>query len=131
LDRRTSPCPIVKWPASPHAGIEAARHWLRQYLEPDGTLATDPEKIAALIAATENAPTDVRRCLRVSRHFGPWLERLRRDRSRTDARAQFLAEVKAGTQSLDMLSLPLHAYQRAGMLHIASGWPTPPAARMW
>src|SRR5437016_2489926 len=45
LDRSTSPCPVVKWPLSPHAGIEAARDWLRQYLEPDGTLATDPEKI--------------------------------------------------------------------------------------
>ena len=36
----------------------------------------------------------------VSRHFGPWLERQRRERSREEARAAFLAEVEDGSGEL-------------------------------
>ena len=59
--------------------------------------------------------------MRLSRHFTPWLERLARSRSRAQARAAFLAEVKAGTASLDLLRHPLLPYQREGMLHLAFG----------
>src|SRR5437773_9791615 len=46
---------------------------------------------------------------------------MRRERSREEAKAQFLAEIAAGTQSFDLLSLPLLSYQREGMLHLAFG----------
>lgn len=57
----------------------------------------------------------------MSRHFTPWLDRLRREHSREDARAAFLAEVKDGTASFDLLRHPLLPYQRDGMLHLAFG----------
>ena len=57
----------------------------------------------------------------MSRHFAPWLDRLRRERSREEARAAFLAEVEDGTASFDLLHHPLLPYQREGMLHLAFG----------
>ena len=57
----------------------------------------------------------------MSRHFSPWLDRLRRERSREEARAAFLAEVKDGAASFDLLRHPLLPYQREGMLHLAFG----------
>ena len=73
------------------------------------------------ISAWHVAPADIRRRIRVSRHFVPWLDRLRRERSREEARAAFLAEVKDGTASFDLLRHPLLPYQREGMLHLAFG----------
>src|SRR5437773_5357642 len=46
---------------------------------------------------------------------------MRRERSREEAKAQFLAEIAAGTQSFDLLRLPLLPYQVEGMLHLAFG----------
>ena len=57
----------------------------------------------------------------MSRHFGPWLEREQRQRSRDKARAKFLAEVERGKASFDLVKLPLLPYQREGMLHLAFG----------
>ncbi len=50
-----------------------------------------------------------------------WLERLRRQRSRDEARSAFLAEIEAGTASFDLVRHPLLSYQRDGMLHLAFG----------
>jgi superfamily II DNA or RNA helicase len=121
LDRRDAPHPRVAWPTSDAKDLQAARDWLRPWLEPDGTLGAGPEEVAALVAAWPGAPAKVRRVLRVSRHFGPWLERDRRHRSRQQARAAFLSEVEAGTASFDLVRHPLLPYQRDGMLHLAFG----------
>lgn len=87
----------------------------------DGTLARDPKKIEALISAWRVAPASVRRQVRVSRHFAPWLDRQRRERSRDEARAAFLAEVRDGSAGFDLLRRPLLPYQREGVLHLAFG----------
>ena len=50
-----------------------------------------------------------------------WLERESRERSRTKARAKFLADVERGKASFDLVKLPLLPYQREGMLHLAFG----------
>ncbi len=123
LDRRDAPHPVLAWPASGarHRDVEAVREWLRPWLKPDGKLGAEADEIAALIAAAPAAPAKVRRGLRVSRHFGPWLERLRRACSREEARSAFLAEVAAGTAGFDVVRLPLLSYQREGMLHLAFG----------
>jgi superfamily II DNA or RNA helicase len=121
LDRRDVPCPVLAWPAGGGNDIDAAREWLQPWLAPDGALGTDPDRIAALIAASAAAPAKVRRGLRVSRHFGPWLDRLRRARAREEARSAFLAEIEAGTASFDLVRHPLLSYQRDGMLHLAFG----------
>jgi superfamily II DNA or RNA helicase len=98
-----------------------ARDWIASFVGPDGTLASNPNEVEALVSAWRTAPADIRRRIRVSRHFSPWLERLRRVSSREQARATFLAEVKDGAASFDLLHHPLLPYQREGMLHLAFG----------
>ncbi len=121
LDRRGVASPTLTWPASGSPAVRAARNWLAPFLAKGGTLDPDPEKVEALIAAWRAAPAAIRRLVRVSRHFAPWLERMRRQRSREEARAAFLAKVEAGKASLDLVKHPLLSYQREGMLHLAFG----------
>jgi superfamily II DNA or RNA helicase len=121
LDRRDEPHPVLAWPAAGGRDIDAVREWLRPWLAPDGTLGADPDAITVLIEASSAAPAKVRRALRVSRHFGSWLERLQRVRSRAQARSAFLAEIEAGSASFDLVRHPLLSYQRDGMLHLAFG----------
>jgi superfamily II DNA or RNA helicase len=121
LDRRDAARPTIAWPVSDGDGPRIARAWLGPFLRSDGTLDNEPEKIAALVAAWQAAPPEVRRCVRISRHFGPWLERLQRLRSRERARVEFLTEVESGTASFDLVRSPLLPYQREGMLHLAFG----------
>jgi len=122
LDRREASHPAVVWPAA-GAGApgRAAREWLAPFLTADGSLDGDPERIAALLAAWAAAPAPVRRHVRVSRHFGPWLDRQRRLASREAARTAFLAEVESGKATFDLVKHPLLTYQREGMLHLAFG----------
>ncbi len=120
LDRREAPRPALAWPAG-GTNVKAVREWLAPFLTPDGGLDPDPERIAALIAAWQAAPANVRRRVRLSRHFGPWLDRQRRLASRGEARAAFLAEVESGKATFDLVKLPLLPYQRDGMLHLAFG----------
>lgn len=91
------------------------------YVSRDGSLKTAPEAIAKLVVAWESAPAPVRRHLRVSSHFGPWLEREQRRRTREKGRERFLADVERGKASFDLVKLPLLPYQREGMLHLAFG----------
>ena len=133
LPRVGEPVPTLLWPATPDpaapdpavpsasGGDPAARAWLAPFLASDGGLDADPAAIAALLSAWETAPAEVRRSLRVSRHFGPWLERRRRQRSREEARAVCVADAAAGRISLDPLKHPLLPYQKEGMLHLAFG----------
>lgn len=120
LDRREAPCPTIMWPAT-RGSARAARDWLQSFLKSDGELNADPGKIAALLAAWQSAPASARRSIRISRHFGPWLEREERQRSRVKARAKFLADVKRGKASFDLVRHPLLPYQREGMMHLAFG----------
>jgi hypothetical protein len=120
LDRREAPRAALAWPRS-GTDAKAARAWLAPFLAPDGSLDQDPEKIASLLAAWATAPAHLRRRVRVSRHFGPWLDRHRRLASRERARAEFLAEVEGGRATFDLVKLPLLPYQREGMLHLAFG----------
>jgi superfamily II DNA or RNA helicase len=120
LDRSREPRPAIAWPAC-RGGLKAAREWLAPFLAQGGELDPDPERVAALIAAWQAAPARVRRSIRISRHFGPWLERQRRRVSRAAARSEFLAEVESGAASFDLVRLPLLPYQRDGMLHLAFG----------
>jgi superfamily II DNA or RNA helicase len=120
LDRRGAATPALMWSAHRRRASAASR-WLAAFVEPDGTLACGPSDIEALISAWRVAPADIRRRIRVSRHFAPWLDRLRRERSREEARMAFLAEVKDGAASFDLLHHPLLPYQREGMLHLVFG----------
>ncbi len=121
LDRRGVATPVLTWPSGDCRHANAVSAWLASFIEPDGTLACDPNKVEALVSAWRVAPADIRSRIRVSRHFTPWLDRLRRERSLVEARAAFLAEVKDGAASFDLLRHPLLPYQRDGMLHLAFG----------
>ena len=121
VDRRESPGLAITWPASRKAHAQAARAWLRPFIGADETLGADPAAAEALLAAWRSAPAGIRQVIRVSRHIEPWIDRLKRDRSRVDARAAFLAEVETGNLDLDMLRHKLLPYQRDGMLHLAFG----------
>jgi hypothetical protein len=120
LDRRQTARPVVIWPRSGR-GTQAARDWLAPYIARDGSLKTAPEAIAKLVVAWESAPAPVRRLMRVSAHFNPWLEREQRQRAREKGRERFLADVERGKASFDLVKLPLLPYQRDGMLHLAFG----------
>jgi superfamily II DNA or RNA helicase len=115
LRREGEPVPAVTWPAD--ADTAAARAWLAPFLATDGRLSTDPAVIEALLAAAPSVPPIVR----ISRHFGPWLERQRRVASRGAARDAFLAEVAAGSATWDIVKHPLLPYQQDGVLHLAFG----------
>jgi hypothetical protein len=118
LDRRGSGAPAVAWPTdSPDRSCNAVRQWLATYLTADGMLS--PEQIESLLAAWQTAPATIRSMLRVSCYFAPWLDRLRRQRYRDEARAAFEAEVTAGRETLDVVKHPLLPYQREGVLHLA------------
>jgi hypothetical protein len=112
--------PRLLWPTA-SAAVSAARTALAPFLRPDGALADpSPELIAALLEAV-GADPDAQQQLRVSRYLEPWLDAARQRAARGEARERFLAEVAAGTQSLDILRHKLLPYQRDGMLHLAFG----------
>ncbi len=121
LDRRGDAAPSLAWSTVGGRTVGAARRFLAPFFGSDGTLARDLKKIEALISEWRVAPASVRRQVRISRHFAPWLDRQRRERSRKEARAAFLAEVRDGSASFDLLRLPLLPYQREGVLHLAFG----------
>ncbi len=128
LDRRDTARPTIVWPTYLVGARSRRRHasgmmrdWLRPFLKSDGELDANPGKVAALLVAWQSAPAHVRRSIRVSRHFGPWIEREQRQRSRIKARTKFIGEVERGKASFDLVKLPLLPYQREGMLHLAFG----------
>lgn len=121
LRRDGAPTPVLAWPQLDSGETTAVRAWLAPHLDPTGRLGGEPADIEALITAYATAPAAVAEHLRVSRHFGPWLERSRRERSRQAARAEFTAEVERDPTILDMLRHPLLSYQREGMAHLAFG----------
>ena len=122
LDRRGKATPALAWPAgTDEASLAKAREWLHPWLDVDGTLTAAPNRIEELLAAWPEAPPVVRANVRVSRHFGPWLERARRERERLEAEAVFSADLSAGRATLDVLTHPLLPYQRMGARHLAFG----------
>ena len=121
VDRRDTPRLAVTWPTARRAHAQAVRAWLEPLLGADGTLAQDAAAGEALLAAWRAAPAGIRQALRMSRHIEAWIDRLKRQRARVEARAGFLAEVEAGHASLDLLRHKLLPYQRDGMLHLAFG----------
>ena len=75
----------------------------------------------SLLHAWPKAPAAVATVTTVSRQFGPWIERARRLQAGREARAAFEADVAAGRDTFDLLTIPLLPYQREGMLHLAFG----------
>jgi len=121
VDRRDTARLAIAWPASRRAHAQAVRAWLDPFLGADGTFGQDAAAAEALLAAWQSAPKGIRQAVRMSRHIAAWVDRLRRQHARVEARAAFIAEVDAGRASLDLLRHKLLPYQRDGMLHLAFG----------
>jgi superfamily II DNA or RNA helicase len=113
--------PVLTWPRASSPEDEATRAWLAPHLDADGKLLGGLDDIAALVRAYADAPADVKRHLRISRHFDAWLERHRRMRSRETERAAFLAEARSDPGVFEVTRLPVLPYQREGMMHLAFG----------
>src|SRR5208337_1628588 len=111
LGRDGRPAPLLGGPAP--AGDALA--FLRPFISKAKALKPDPDSVARLLSVAANAPPEIR----VSRHFGPWIERERRLATREKAKEKFLSEVAAGSASLDVVNLPLLPYQREGAAHLA------------
>ncbi|WP_255468395.1 DEAD/DEAH box helicase [Reyranella sp. CPCC 100927] len=121
LPRTGDGFPRISWPQNA-AATRSVRNGLGAFLTDDGTLRdTSPAGIEALLDGIAAAGHGVRRHIRVSRYLAPWIEDAKRRAARLDARRHFLADVKAGRQTLDRLHHKLLPYQRDGMLHLAFG----------
>ena len=59
--------------------------------------------------------------LRASRLLEEWATKRQRRFSADRARAEFIDEVEAGRESLDLMRYPLFPYQRDGVIHLAFG----------
>jgi hypothetical protein len=121
LRRHGEVAPVLIRPraAAPDSG--AARAWLAQYLDAAGPRLAGVDTMAALVRAFADAPADVKKHLRISRHFDTWIDRQRRRLSRETERAGFLSEARADPAVFNVTRLPLLPYQREGMMHLAFG----------
>jgi hypothetical protein len=111
LGRDGRPAPSLRGPAPSGEALA----FLKPFLSKARALKPDPDSIAKLLSVAASAPPEIR----ISRHFGPWIERERRLATRQKAKETFLSEVAAGSASFDVVKLPLLPYQREGAAHLA------------
>ncbi len=98
------------------------RKFLTPFFGADGRLLGDPAAaLPALLRAWEKASPAIRRDARLSAGVADWAGDLGRRSERVRAREDFLADVKAGKRTLDVVRHKLYPYQEAGMLHLAFG----------
>ena len=121
FDRGAGAATIVFPKSADEPALAVARAWLNPWLDDEGRLSQAPEKLEGLLAAWPTAPAEVKAALAVSRHFGSWLDRVRRENNRRAARAAFEADLALGHDTIDVLAHPLLPYQRLGAMHLAFG----------
>jgi len=115
LSRHGDARPVLMEP--PQGIGQKARAFLAPFLARGGALKARPANIRALVKAAPDAPNDVR----ISRHFGAWLDREKRFTARERARAAFLKATRTGHAGWDIVKHPLLPYQKEGVLHLAFG----------
>lgn len=107
----------VRWPRRAHPEL---RDLVDPFFSADGALLADPAAaIPALAQRLGTAPIEQRRRIRLSRHLLTWAEERGRQTGRQRSREAFLADVAAGTRTLDLVRHPLYGYQREGLLFLA------------
>ena len=118
LDRTAGePQVRLRWPRRAHPELQGL---LEPFFAADGALRADPAAaIPALARRLEAAPIERRRRIRLSRHLLTWAEERARQAGRRRSREAFLADVAAGTRSLDLVRHPLYPYQQEGLLFLA------------
>ena len=109
-------CRVLTRPPAGRKDIEAV---LAALCDADGVVTGDPLDATASVHNALVALPDI--VIRESRQLEPRLEEARLQRRRIAAREKFLADVAAGTATLDPLRATLLPYQVEGMLHLAFG----------
>jgi superfamily II DNA or RNA helicase len=121
IARDGAPGPMLLWPTE-GANTATWQALLAPFLTDDGRLAdATPDRIDALLHRIGQVAPHAPAGLRISRFIDPWIAEARRREAKVTARSDFLAEVAAGRQTLDVLRHKLLPYQREGMLHLAFG----------
>ncbi len=119
LARQGAPEVRLLWPAKV---TKAAQNFFSPFFGADARLVGEPSAaVPALVRAWKSAPARVRLCARVSFDVEEWNDELARRGARVRAREDFLADVKAGKRSLEVVRHKLYPYQHDGMLHLAFG----------
>ncbi len=107
----------LRWPRPAHPSLQDL---LKPFFAPDGSLLADPAAaIPALARRLETAPIEQARRIRLSRHLLAWAEEQARRTGRLRSREAYLADLAAGTRSLDLVRHPLYPYQQEGVLFLA------------
>ncbi len=121
LSRSGDAMPRILWPKDANAA-KAARAVLSVYADADGNLRDpSPRAVQGVMGVLATSGRAVEAQVRMSRSLTPWIDAAERRAARDAARTQFLADVEAGRESLDILKHPLLPYQCQGMLHLAFG----------
>ena len=118
--RRDGERPEVRtqWPAGSRP--TAAHALVERFFDRNGKMRGEPlDLLPELARALASAPPRIRERVRLSRQLLPWMEEESRRAARAAARERFLAEVRAGRETLDVVKVPLYPYQQEGMLHLA------------
>jgi superfamily II DNA or RNA helicase len=117
LSRKGEPQVRALWPASV---AKPVRDFLSPFFTDSGELAAPPaEAVPSLKRALERAPGRIRQAVRLAMDGEDWAADVALRQERRVAREKFLAEVKSGKRSLDVLKAKLYPYQKEGMLHLA------------
>jgi len=101
---------------------KVVKNFFSPFFGADGRLLGEPfAAVPALVRAWKNATVKIHLGARVSSDVEEWASELIRRTARVQARADFLADVKEGKRSLEVVKHKLYPYQQEGMLHLAFG----------
>lgn len=120
LSLTDGPKVCILWPENSPI-LSRLQKVLSPYFSSNDTLLSE-DLIAGVDAvqnAVKHAESSVRKHIRISAHLLNWVENQRQKIALHLSKEQFLADVKAGKRTLQMLSTPLYPYQEEGMLHLA------------
>jgi hypothetical protein len=110
----------ILWPLQSPL-LENVKTVLSPYFSANDSLLTSD--ISSGIATLQNAimsmGSEIRKWVRISAHLLEWLEKERYKTSRQMKKEEFLADVKEGKRTVQVVSSPLYPYQEEGMLHLA------------
>lgn len=106
----------------PAKAPKVAKIFFSPFFGADGRLLCEASSaVPALVRAWKNATVKVRQCVRVSSDVEFWASELAGRAARVKAKEDFLADVRTGKRSVDVVKHKLYPYQQEGMLHLAFG----------
>ncbi len=95
------------------------RRLLGPFVSTDGELVGAPEERIPELAETMSKARLTSDDLRISRHIGPWVKRLRHRKVQERSQTAFTTDLDKGKRDANVVNHPLYPYQVDGMLHLA------------